>query len=525
MKELPLSRQTFSEFIEDDLLYIDKTKWVWKLVKEGKYYFLSRPRRFGKSLLLSTLRSFFEGREDLFKGLYIHDKITTWNKHPVIYIDYSIISYRDGLETFHISLLSYLKSVARSFDITLSETVPSDFLRELIIELNKEHGAVVVLIDEYDKPLVDVLLDEKRFKENREVLNNLYSGLKGLDKKLRFVFLTGVSRFAKVGIFSGMNNLVDISMDKRFVEILGFTQEELETNCKHYISSLSEVHDMPKAQMLEHIKIWYNGFSWNGHTRLYNPVSVLTLFQQQEFTNYWFSTGTPSFLIDLIKKQKQLPNELEGIVVADLIGSSMNYKELPLYPLLFQTGYLTIEKVIRDGLEREFQLNFPNKEVRHSFLTFILAAFVEKDEFVVQPAAIHLKKALKKEDTAKFIETLTGFIAGIPGRLHLPKEAYYHSLFYMLMRLVGIEILLEKETDKGRIDGIIEFSDKVYIIEFKFATNKRLKQVKTLTKQALKQIHTNKYYEPYLGSDKKIILFGIGFLNKKIDGKTEILQA
>ena len=524
MKELPLSRQTFSEFIEQDLLYIDKTEWVWKMVREGKYYFLSRPRRFGKSLLLSTLRSFFEGREDLFRGLYIHDKITEWKQHPVIHIDYSSISYRDSVATFHLSLLSYLKSIARQFEVDIQETVPSDFLRELIISLNKEYGKVVVLVDEYDKPLVDVLLNEKRFKENRAVLNNLYGGLKGLDKELRFVFLTGVSRFAKVGIFSGLNNPTDISLDEAFAEVVGFTHEELISNCAEYIAILSERYEVTTTATMQHIKEWYNGFSWDGIARLYNPVSVFNLFQKKIFANYWFSTGTPSFLIDIIKDQKQLPDELEGITVSDLEGGSMNYENMPLFPLLFQTGYLTIEKVVINGFDIEYQLNYPNREVRQSFFLFILAAFVKKDEFVVQPAAIQLRKALEKEDTKGFIKILTSFLADIPGRLHLPREAYYHSLFYLLMRLVGITMILEKETDKGRIDGVIEYEDKVYVIEFKFATNKRIKQIKTLTKQALKQIHTKKYYEPFLGTNKKIILFGIGFLNKQIDGKVEILK-
>jgi len=371
MKELPLSRQTFSEFIEQDLLYIDKTEWVWKMVREGKYYFLSRPRRFGKSLFLSTLASFFEGREDLFRGLYIHDKVTEWKQYPIIHIDYSCINYRDGLDTFYVSLLHYLRSIAKDYELDIKATLVIDFLRELIKKINNKHGSVVVLIDEYDKPLVDVLLNEKQFKENSVVLNSLYGLLKGLDKELHFVFLTGVSRFVKVGIFSGMNNLLDISMDKEFAAIVGFTQEELEKNCAPYIASLSKEYDISKAQMIANIKEWYNGFSWDGQTRLYNPASVFTLFNQKELKNYWLSTSTPSYLINVIKRQKQLPDKIEGLSVSDLTGSSMDYQKMPLYPLMFQTGYLTIEKVIRDGVEIEYQLNFPNKEVRQSFLTFI----------------------------------------------------------------------------------------------------------------------------------------------------------
>ena len=239
----------------------------------------------------------------------------------------------------------------------------------------------------------------------------------------------------------------------------------------------------------------------------------------QEFGNYWFASGTPSFLIQLIKEHKHLPERFENTKTNDLEGGSVNIQNLPLLPLLFQTGYLTISKIEYDGFQQRFYLDYPNEEVRHSFLTYLLAGFTKKGEFEIRPEAVALRDALLEEKPAVFIQHLQSFIADIPGRLHLQKEAYYHSLVYMIFRLVGMQLLLEKETDKGRIDAVLALSDKVYIIEFKFATDKRTKRVATLAQKALKQILDKKYYEAYLGGNKKVILLGIGFLNKELGWK------
>lgn len=523
MKHLPIGIQTFEKIIRENYLYVDKTAYVYELTKTGTFYFFSRPRRFGKSLLLSTLKSFFEGREDLFRGLYIHDQVKEWKKYPVLHLDYSFVEYKRGIDVFEKSLLAYLKSISRSLKVEVEGEVVKNFFRDLVLALYEKYGPVVILVDEYDKPLVDTLLDEKSFEENRGVLNGLYGSMKGMDAQLRFVFLTGVSRFAKVGIFSGMNNPDDVSLEEQFSQMVGFTQQELEKYFQPHLEELRQKLKLPAQELMNYIRLWYNGFSWDGQNHLYNPFSILNFLKKKDFDNYWFSTGTPTFLIELLKKQKQLPEKLERIIVSDLIGSSIKFQNLPLQPLMFQTGYLTIEKIIRDGVQVYYQLNYPNREVRHSFLTFILASFVKKDEYSIQPEALYLKRALLDEDTERFLTRLQSFFAEIPARLHLPREAYYHSLVYLLLRLTGLRMTLEKETDKGRIDAVMEFPDKVYIIEFKFATDKRTKNVKTLVNQALKQIENKKYYETWLGRDKKIILFGIGFLNKTIDGRAKFI--
>ena len=525
MKLLPIGIQTFEEIRTKDLLYVDKTKYVLDLVQNGKYYFFARPRRFGKSLLLSTLKAFFEGKSELFEGLYLGDNFTDWREHPVIHLDYSRVEYQQGTAIFQRSLHFQFQSIAKEYNITLDEGEVANVFNELVQKLkDKYNQQVVILIDEYDKPLVDTLLELEKFTANQTMLRNLYGNIKALDANLKFVMLTGVSRFSKVGIFSGLNNLEDISVDDRYHSIVGFSQQEVEAYFLEYLTALVEKTGLSLTELKEHIKFWYNGFSWDGEHRLYNPFSLFNLFHKKVFANYWFSTGTPTFLINLVKTQKKIPENFEQIRTYDLVGSSENFKQFPLVPLLFQTGYLTISKVVYDGVRPIYQLDYPNDEVRHSFLTYIAADFINKDQYKIEPEVIKLREALIQERIPDFLNYLRSFFADIPSRLHLPKEAYYHSMVYMLLRLSGVQLLLEKETDKGKIDGVLELADKIYIIEFKFARSKRIKRVATLADKAIRQIEEKKYYEPYMVTSKKIILLGIGFLDKAIAGKVKYLN-
>ena len=524
MKKLPISIQTFQYIIEQQMLYVDKTKFIHELASSGKYYFLARPRRFGKSLLLSTLKSFFQAQKELFKGLYIYDAEKKWISYPVIHLDYSKVNYRDTKAIFTSSMLAHLQEIADEYELVLSQPdIPTAF-NELVLKLHKKYDQkVVVLIDEYDKPLLDSLTKPAELERNRIILNNLYGSIKGHDKYLRFVMLTGVSRFSKVSVFSGINNLDDISMNKAYNSIVGFTQAEVEAYFAAHLKVLGTTFSMSVAELMPHLKEWYNGFSFDGISKLYNPFSIIKLFTEYEFRNYWFSTGTPTFLIDLIKSQKQLPEEFEQLKTTDLIGSTTQIKNFPLIPLLYQTGYLTIESIRRDGLRPYYYLNYPNREVSDSFLTHITAAFLNKDQFEITPESIDLRDALIAENIDLFVKKCQSFLSDIPGRLHIPREAYYHSLTYLMLRLVGAKALLEKETDKGRIDAILEFPDKVYIIEFKFAHKTNVKKASTLSSRALKQIEEKKYYEAYVGSKKRILLLGLGILEKQVHGRVKEL--
>lgn len=421
-------------------------------------------------------------------------------------------------------MLAHLQEIADEYDLVLSQPDISTAFNELVLKLHKKYAQkVVVLIDEYDKPLLDNLTKPEEFERNRIILSNLYGSIKGHDNYLRFVLLTGVSRFSKVSVFSGINNLDDISMNKAYSTIVGFTQEEVATYFADHLQVLGTSFSMSVAELMPHLKEWYNGFSFDGISKLYNPFSIIKLFTDYEFRNYWFSTGTPTFLIDLIKSQKHLPEEFEQLKTTDLIGSTTQINNFPLIPLLYQTGYLSIESSGRDGLRPYYYLNYPNREVSDSFLIHITAAFLNKDQFKIQPESLDLRDALIAEDIDLFVKKCQSFLSDIPGRLHIPREAYYHSLIYLLLRLVGAKLLLEKETDKGKIDAVLELPDKVYIIEFKFALNTSIKNASTLSKRALKQIHDKKYYEAYIGDNRRILLLGLGFLEKQLHGRVEKL--
>lgn len=522
MKKLPISIQTFEQIIASDMVYVDKTDYVHRLVNNGKYYFLSRPRRFGKSLLLSTLKAYFEGKKALFKGLYIDDKEKDWEQFPVVHFDYSQVDYNSGSGIFQDSLLENIYTAALNHDVSISSKIITNAFSELVSKLKNKYGKnVVVLIDEYDKPLVNCLSDQQKFKDNQQILHGFFSSLKGLDEHLRFVILTGVSRFSKISVFSGLNNLDDISMNENYGGIVGFTQKELESNFSEHLSELSKKFSLSPSALTHHIREWYNGFSFDGKTKLYNPFSILKLFTEKEFRNYWFATGTPTYLIDLIKHQKKLPEKFENLRVEDLSGSSMNLDKFPLIPMLYQTGYLTIEKAGRMGIRPFYHLNYPNEEVRYSFLTYVAAAFKNQSEHAIPEEVFDIQQALTAEDIKRFVRKFQSFLSDIPSRLHIEKEAYYHSLVYMVLRIIGFRMLLEKETDKGRIDAVLELPDRVFIIEFKFAKSDTTTNPSHLPDRAIRQIKTNKYYEPYQGNGKAIILVELGFFNKQLYGQME----
>ncbi|MEN0046389.1 MAG: AAA family ATPase [Bacteroidota bacterium] len=525
MRGLPISTQTFEKVVEKNFIYVDKTPFISKLINRGSYFFFARPRRFGKSLLLTMLKSYFEGKKELFKGLYIYQKEQDWIEYPVVHIDYSLVEYKIGSDVFRKTLIIHLQTIASNYGIELeNDEVPTCFI-ELVQKLETKYKQkVVVLVDEYDKPMIDMLGKEEQFIENREVLRSLYTNFKGLDASLQFVMLTGVSRFSKVSIFSGLNNLDDISNEDIFSTMVGFSQQELESNFEEYFPAIEQKFKINRPELLDLIKMWYNGYSFDGENRLYNPFSVLNLFQKKQFQNYWFSTGTPTFLMDLIKDQQKLPESFEGIKVNDLVGSSLNLRQFPLVPILFQTGYLTIAKREWYEFQEIYYLDYPNFEVKNSFLLFLTAAFKEVDEFDIQSQKLYLKDTLIEERIPDFVQLLQSFFADIPARLHIAKEAYYHSLTYLTLRLLGFKPLLEKETDKGRIDAVLELQDKIYIAEFKFATSGKVKEVEALSKKALDQIKEKKYYESFLDNKKRILLLGLGHLDKTIHAQVEELE-
>jgi len=516
MKKLPIGIQTFSKIIKDDCVYVDKTRHIAELIDSGEYFFLSRPRRFGKSLLVSTLSEIFSGNKALFQGLYIYDKIE-WQSYPVIVIDFNRISYSDD-EVFKTSLLAFLDKVAGKYEITLSSQFVRDKFAELVEKIaEKTQQKVVILIDEYDKPIVEHIDDIEKATKNRSVLRDFFGVLKSCDAFLRFVFLTGVSKFSRVSIFSELNNLRDITFSKQFATLLGYTQTELESYFDKYIQSLCFELGMKKAYLLNKIKIWYNGYSWNGKDQLYNPFSILNLFAEQRFDNYWFASGTPTFLMKLIKKSAFDVTQFENQIVSKIIFDSYNLEDLNIFALLLQTGYLTVTEIDQKARTPQYVLNYPNFEVKEAFVTYLFASFTQNELGKIQPAAENLRDYLQTENLEGFMDIIRALFAKIPYPLHIKQEAYYHSLFYMILVLMGVEIDLEVLTDKGRIDGVLEFEDKIYLIEFKYA--KTGKNMARLTNQALKQIKTKNYGERFLDDSRPRVYLGVGFLGKKIGYK------
>ncbi len=331
MKKLPLGIQTFTEIIKEDYLYVDKTQHIAELIQAGDYLFLSRPRRFGKSLLVSTLFELFSGNKALFQGLSIYDQIE-WQSYPVIVIDFNAISCGDE-EIFKTSLLSFLDDIAAEYDLKLSKLFVKDKFAELIKKIHDKTGQkVVILIDEYDKPIVNSIEDIDRATKNREILRDFFVVLKSSDAFLRFVFLTGVSKFARVSIFSDLNNLRDISLSPQFSTLLGYTQNELESDFAQHIQSLCFKLGIKKAPLLAQIKTWYDGYSWDAKNQVYNPFSILNLFTEQQFDNYWFASGTPTFLMSLIKKtQLRCHSALKTKKVSEIVFDSYNTEKLEYF--------------------------------------------------------------------------------------------------------------------------------------------------------------------------------------------------
>ncbi len=495
MKKLPIGRQEFSGLINDNCIYVDKTECIFKLLDQ-KYYFLSRPRRFGKSLLLNTIKEIFLGNKELFKGLWIYDKID-WVVHPVIKISFSNIDYKNlGLSK---AINNELDIIAKRNNIQFeAKTIGSKF-RELIERISVKEK-VVVLIDEYDKPIIDYLEDLDKAEENRDILKSFYSVIKDADQYIRFFFITGVSKFSKVSIFSDLNNLDDITLDKNYETLLGWTQQEIDDYFPEHISKVQEMYADYYTDIKPVIKEWYNGYSWDGKNSVYNPVSLLNLFSKEVFNNYWFATGTPTFLTKKIKNEHYTAFDIENRVINISLLDKYDLKNMSLLPLLFQTGYLTIKK--QDIFHNTITLDYPNKEVADSFSTHILSELtigrLDKTDMLL----VDIVSSFTNNNIEKFIGYINTLFKNIPYTIIEEKEKYFHSIFYMVMRLVGFKIESEVLTIDGRIDSVVKNNDRIYIIEFKINQN---------AEEAINQIKEKGYAVKYSGDKRPKTLLGINF--------------
>jgi len=522
MKKMPLGIQSFRKIVEGNYVYVDKTQYIYSLINNGSYYFLSRPRRFGKSLLLDTMAEAMSGNKELFKGLFIYDSDYGFEKHPVLRLDMSNIA-NETPEILKDSIASEVMVRAEDDGLDLSGGVPSDLFKKLIRALYKKYNkGVVVLIDEYDKPILDQLTNIKIAEANRQVLGGVYGVLKSLDPFLKLTFITGVSKFTKTSIFSELNNLLDITMTEEYSNICGVAVEDLGEYFGAHIEDLAK-HDSFKHcdSIHDEILAWYDGYSWDGATRVINPFSLLSFFEQERFSSFWFSSGTPKFLVSLIKTKPASFLALKNLELSERSLDSFDIHKMSLAPLLFQTGYLTVDKKRHQGVIESYLLKMPNLEVREAFNLNIAADFTGNDDNFTETAYWQMKESLRTGDLQNMLATLRSLFASIPYELHISKEAYYHSIFYAIINLLGFSIDAEASVSGGRVDAVLEFEDKVYIMEFKYVdcapgtpeSDKRKLFDKAL-QEGLNQIESRGYAKKYAASGKEIIKAAFAFLGR-----------
>lgn len=509
MARYPIGIQDFKTIREEGFLYVDKTPFIDILVKGSKYYFLSRPRRFGKSLFVSTLENFFSGNKELFRGLSVYNSDWNWEKYPVIRLDLGGARYDRPVSVQNIlnDILSryekFYKVENRSNDIYTR-------FANLIIRAHETTGRkAVVLVDEYEKPILDAYDKEDLKVDFQETLRGFYSVLKSQDEHLQLVFLTGVTKFGKISVFSGLNNIYDISIDNRFASICGITESELESNFKEGINSLAQVENTDYKGALAILKKNYDGYHFSPDSPdIYNPFCLLQALDSSFISNYWSQSGTPSILVKILMETKYNLSNLDNIRISSDRLLNISTDHIDVVPLLYQTGYLTIKSYDRE--EREFILTYPNPEVEKSILEGLLKRYStdyeQKDEQDISRIASLLKNG-KIEEVMKILCSLT---ADISYDLVYPNEVerHFQNMFYIIFRLLGLKVQVERKTSSGRIDVVIQTSDFIYIMELKMDSS---------AEEAVKQIDLKNYTAPYKSLNKTIYKVGVSFSKETRD--------
>ena len=521
-RKLPIGVQSFKVLRDNRYLYVDKTKYIAQLVASGRVYFLSRPRRFGKSLFLSTLAAYFRGQKELFTGLYlekneeeqaVQENRSAWQEYPVLYLDFNVGKYTDtGALNERLHVL--LGEAEQEYGITaMKEEQPffaSRFERLLKIIYQKTGKQVVILVDEYDKPLLQTMgVNEELNEQYRNTLKAFYSVIKTCDEYIRFAFLTGVTKFSKISIFSDLNNLNDISLLPKYAGICGISQSELEATFDPEIEALAQANELTLDETLKRLKQNYDGYCFAQRSEnMYNPFSLLRVFDGQLFQSYWFSTGTPTFLVNYLKEAHYYIPDLDGNVQLDEDGLQ-TYRAVAqdVLPILFQAGYLTIKEYIKDL--RLYRLGFPNDEVRYGFLNNLLPAYSDVPFGQTGVWVGRFVQDIRKGDVNSFMERMQSIIAGIPyddfpkEKLKL-REQNYQTAVYLIFALMGQFVQTEVHCSTGRADCVVCTADAVYIFEFKLSSNGS-------AEDAINQIKEQNYAAKYKVDEKKIVLIGAGF--------------
>lgn len=500
-RRYPIGIQNFEDLRNRNCIYIDKTELVYKLTNTDKVYFFSRPRRFGKSLLVSTLEAYFQGKKDLFKGLAMERLEQDWTVYPVLHIDFSLTKYTtlfDLQEQLNMFLARWEKIYGKD---EMAET-PAARLQGIILKAYEQTGKqVVVLIDEYDAPLLDSNSDIALQQQLRNEMRKFFSPLKGLGQYLRFLFITGISKFSQMSIFSALNNLQNISMHDNFSALCGITEQELLTELQPDIKQMAEANNQTYEDACKLLKQRYDGYHFSKHCEdIYNPFSLFNAFDAKEYKNFWFSTGTPTFLIDLLQEVNFDVRELEGVEATDEQFDAPTERITSPIPVLYQSGYLTIK-----GYDPDFQiyrLAYPNGEVRKGFIESLLPAYVhlpgQNNTFYV----VSFIRDLLKGDIESCLERTRSFFASIPYDLENNQEKHYQTIFYLLFRLMGQYVDAEVKSAIGRADVVVKLKDAIYVFEFK---------VDGTPEEALEQINSKQYAIPYQADSRPVIKVGVNF--------------
>jgi len=512
MKKLPIGIQSIDKILNEGYVYADKTGYVRQLLEEGApHYFMSRPRRFGKSLFLDTLRAIFSGEKDLFKGCEIYESDYSWKEHPVLMFDFSQIKNATA-EELENGLKESLQDLAKLYGVSVTGHSSQSQLKRLVEELSKKNR-VVVLVDEYDQPIINNLKRLEVAEANREIMKSFYGTLKSLDRNLEFTFVTGISKFSQVSLFSGPNNIIDITMDPKYAGMMGYTEEEIKIGFSKYIKVIAKQRSsrdkhVTEAQVLEEIREWYNGYRFSEEDlAVYNPFSTLNFLRSKKPASYWYSSGTPSFLIDEVKNHPQVVTSLSGAEASKTQLSDISKLDrISLPALMFQTGYLTIQG--HNPEEDSYRLDFPNKEVRQAFFDSLIQEFAEIDPLAVSRTAAAVRKDLEEFDIDDFVTKMNIHFAKVPyllfpkAKANQAKEGFYQAILFTFLEKSGISTRPEDPTNIGRIDLVSEMQKTIYVFE--------LKLDKTAD-EAFDQAETKRYKEKYAQRGKDIAVIGINF--------------
>lgn len=501
MKPITTSVFTFAKLVEGGFVYVDKTARLYDLIRRPYgVYFLSRPRRFGKSLTISTLEAIFQGRRDLFRGLAIETSDYDWKPYRVIRIDLGSKQAWDVAGLKH-SLGLAVKQAGQLHGIDLPADEPHHLLESLVTALGRDEK-VVILIDEYDKPILGNI-ENPAVGEILRVLKAFYSVVKTCDAQIRFALLTGVSKFSRVSVFSDLNNLVDLTMDARYADMLGYTQDELERNFAPHIEHVAAQRGCTPGEVLGQMRQWYNGYRFSkAESWVYNPVSVGRFLDTGELSNYWFETGTPSFLIKLLKSGRLSIPEISHEPLDELAFSAYEVERVSALPLLFQTGYLTIRDVIPTSRQPLYQLDYPNMEVREAFSQYLVESYTNVEKSIIPAYLRRLVAALESGDVDRAMQTLRIFFADIPYDIQLNNEKYYQTIFFVLLRLLALDVDCEVRTEAGRIDAVVKTAARIFVFEFK---------LQGTAEEALQQIRQRRYHEKYTADGREVFLVGAAF--------------